>query len=111
VNAADLKRLFPFASQSCLRRNAADDQTVYPGIGPRAELQEHEESQPKRPVHRAKSETVDARVHGQFRVTVTLRVSDNRKRDADGALSTLLDCLVNAARRLGSVDPGDQHPG
>ena len=32
----------------------------------------------------------------QFSISVVLRISDNRKRDLDGALTTLLDCLVKA---------------
>src|SRR5574342_341655 len=69
----------------------------------------HEELQgesAKRDLHETKVRQMDAGVQRQFRVRVTLRVSDNRKRDADGALSTILDCLVAAARRLSEGDRG-----
>lgn len=47
---------------------------------------------------------VDGSVHPRFAVTITLLTSDKRRRDADGAMSTLLDCLVKAVRRLNPLD-------
>lgn len=40
----------------------------------------------------------------QYRITVTLLVSDWRDRDGDGAYSTLQDCLIHAAGRLLEMD-------
>lgn len=70
----------------------------------RTQLQEYEAGKRARALHRAESEKVDADVRRQFRVTVTLRISDKRKRDADGALSTILDCLCKSTRRLSERD-------
>src|ERR1700722_18675154 len=42
---------------------------------------------------------VETKVRQQFRVTIVLKYSDQRVRDPDAALSTILDCLV-ATRRL-----------
>jgi len=55
--------------------------------------------------HKTRKARVDEAVHPKFRVTVTLRVSDKLRRDGDGALTTLLDCLVNTQGRLRSLDP------
>jgi hypothetical protein len=38
--------------------------------------------------------------HRQFHITVTIRNSDQRSRDLDNALSTLLDCIVKAVGRV-----------
>lgn len=42
---------------------------------------------------------VDGLHHQKHRITVTFRYSDQRIRDMDGSLSTLLDCLVTARRQ------------
>lgn len=47
---------------------------------------------------------VDGTSGGEFRVSVTLRISDARDRDNDGAFSTLADCLVAAIGRLAEMD-------
>lgn len=53
----------------------------------------------------------DGALHPRYRITVTLLVSDNRRRDADGALSSLLDSLVRAVGRLNPVGAGDRDKG
>lgn len=53
--------------------------------------------------HEPEAAKVDGELHPRFRVTVTLYVSDNRRRDADGALSTIMDCVIAARRRLLAV--------
>jgi len=55
--------------------------------------------------HQAGKAGVDGQVHPKFRIAITLLVSDKRCRDGDGALSTLLDCVVTASRRFHSLDP------
>ena len=50
----------------------------------------------------------DKENHRRFRVRITVRFSDNRRRDADGCLSTLLDCLTTARGRLLEMDTGDK---
>ena len=57
--------------------------------------------------HQAKA---DGAIHPAYRVTITLRVSDHRRRDADGALSSLMDSLVRAVGRLNPVGAGNPHP-
>lgn len=47
---------------------------------------------------------LDRSVHPQFRVAITLLVSDRRRRDADGGIATILDALVKSIRRLGILD-------
>lgn len=48
--------------------------------------------------HQDKS--LDESMHSEFRVSIILRMSDERVRDCDGALATLLDCLITARRQL-----------
>lgn len=59
--------------------------------------------------NKPKTSGVDGKVHPKFRVTITMRYSDNRPRDLDGGSSTILDCLIRAVRRLSPVDTGDSH--
>ena len=49
---------------------------------------------------------VDAPGLPRYRITITLRTSDNRDRDGDGAISTLLDTYLFALGRLLEVDRG-----
>lgn len=67
----------------------------------------HEEQQDvdgQKANHKARTSDVDGDSHPKFRVAITLYVSDARRRDADGALTTILDCLVHAVRRFGGMD-------
>lgn len=50
--------------------------------------------------HKSKKARVDGEMYRSFRVTITLRYSDRRARDIDGAASTLLDCVQHACKRL-----------
>lgn len=54
--------------------------------------------------HKAGVSKVDAGGYPSYRVSVTLRISDERDRDNDGAVSTLFDCLVSAVGRLAQMD-------
>jgi hypothetical protein len=58
---------------------------------------------------RTKNCTVDGAVHPKFRITVVLKFSDQRRRDGDGAYTTILDCLIIAARRFKAVGIGIPH--
>ena len=49
----------------------------------------------------------DGELHPKYRFAVTLNVSDNRARDADGALSSLLDATIHAVGRLNPMDSRD----
>lgn len=46
---------------------------------------------------------LDETRHPKFRVSITFRVSDRRRRDNSGMLDTILDCLISAGRLLGNV--------
>lgn len=53
---------------------------------------------------------VDGKGHPRFRVGIRLLISSNQRRDADGAVATILDCMVKAIarlRRLRGLDQGD----
>lgn len=45
----------------------------------------------------------------KFAVHVTLRISDNRRRDADNGATTLIDCIIAARRRLESCSHNHHH--
>ena len=86
----ELKRRFPAASESFWRRNA-DDQGPGPCASPEKQLL---------PNRAKRSPRMETELRQKFRLTVTLRYSDNRVRDPDAALSTILDCLVATRRQL-----------
>lgn len=56
--------------------------------------------------HRSKKEKVDAASHPKYRIAVMWLISDNRVRDNDGMLSTIMDSLISATRRLSGMDTG-----
>ena len=47
---------------------------------------------------------VDEKSHPSYRVAITLRYSDLRRRDMDNATATLLDCVKHAVGRLMDMD-------
>ena len=77
------------------------------GNRPRPIVQEHQNDCARKADNRSKKTGMDAKVHGRFRIRVTVFVSDNRERDLDGALSTILDCLCRTTKRLSEVDTGN----
>lgn len=54
--------------------------------------------------NKSKEPAMDGSMHGPFRVSVTLLVSDERDRDGDGMYSTIQDCLIAAIGRLAQMD-------
>ena len=56
--------------------------------------------------HEPDQTEADGKLHPKYRIAVTLLVSDNRARDADGALTSLLDATIHAVRRLNPVGAG-----
>ncbi len=58
--------------------------------------------------HQAGDSETDGGDHGVFQVTITFRMADRRRKDIDGMLSTLLDCLVRARRRCLDPNPQDE---
>lgn len=73
-------------------------------IKPRTKFQEQQDADQGAADHGPQKTKVDGALHGKFRVSITLLLSDKRDRDPDGAGTTLLDCLVAAVGRLGGVD-------
>ena len=67
---------------------------------PCPKLQEQQASDAGSAHHKSKAPKVDAASGGEFCIAITLGASDRRRRDGDGAESTILDCLVTARRRL-----------
>ena len=66
---------------------------------------EEQQDDCQRPInHKPKKAKVDGKVHRSFRVSITLRYSDQRERDIDGAASTILDCIQHACKRLQAMD-------
>jgi len=57
--------------------------------------------------HIAAPRKVDGVGHPQFRITVTLRFSDYRRKDPDGCLATIMDCLTHAVGRLVGLVSGN----
>jgi hypothetical protein len=49
----------------------------------------------------------DGQDGGLYRITVALRFCDKRRRDMDGCLCTILDCIMRARRRLLGTSAGD----
>lgn len=98
----ELRRRFPNASASTIKRNQAGGA----GYRPSAELQEQQAGHPG-PEHRqdadtdqAENKAVDEPVHRPVRVSITWCLSDKRRRDCWGMGETIADCIVAAARRL-----------
>lgn len=58
--------------------------------------------------HEARGSGTHGGNHGVFRVTIKFRMADRGRKDLDGAVSTLLDCLIRARRRL--LDPDSNPP-
>lgn len=54
--------------------------------------------------NKSKEPAMDGSMHGPYRVSVTLLVSDERDRDGDGMYSTIQDCLIAAIGRLAQMD-------
>lgn len=57
------------------------------------------------PADPAGTQEVDGAGHPSFRIAVTLRFADYRRKDPDGCLATLMDCLNGAVGRLLGVVP------
>ena len=52
--------------------------------------------------HSAEGEEVDAELREGYLLEVEILVSDRRRRDLDGALATICDCIVAVGRQLES---------
>lgn len=70
-----------------------------PGLAKLSGVQKREDANEARTNNRPGKARMDETRNPRFKVSVTFRFSDNRKRDLDGALSTVLDCLIAAGRQ------------
>lgn len=93
----EIRRRFPNASAATIARNLE-----HSGSGACARVEK--QLLPNRGTENARLEKA---VHRKFRLTITLKYSDNRVRDPDAALSTILDCLVATRRQL---EDSAKHP-
>lgn len=88
------------------RQSRAED----PGTRPRAVSEERAAVVP----HEQEKPGVDASMHGQFRISVSFQMSDERKRDCDGGMASIFDALVACRRQLegylGGKLQGDKSP-
>ena len=82
----------------------ADYQARRDGNRPRPVIQKQQDVDARTTDNRPQKTEVDGEGRSFYRVTVKLLVSDRRARDADGAISTLLDCLIAAVGRQLGMD-------
>ena len=101
MNTHELIAIFPNASKSFIACNSDSER-----VGAGACIQEQQASVPRGAHNKTGVQDVDEQVHPKFRVSVHLRYSNRRVRDIDGALSTILDCIVAARRQLASHSIG-----
>ena len=66
----------------------------------RASVQEQEDNRWKEIDNGTEMQKVDGGSDQQYHLSVEILVSDRRRRDLDGALATICDCIVTARRRL-----------
>jgi hypothetical protein len=86
--------------QSDYERN----QAKHPGVGALPVVQKLQDADTGVPDNKARLPAVDATCNATYHVAITLRISDKRDRDNDGAVSTLFDVLVSAIGRLSEMD-------
>jgi len=80
----------------------------HPCDRPRPSVQEQKDNcRWKQIDHGTKMQKMDGAGDRQYHLSVEILVSDKRRRDLDGALATICDCLVAARRRL-EVYTGDK---
>lgn len=102
ITPNELSRIFPNATKSTIKSNNTSDHDVIAC----AKLQKRQDDHTGKADHKTRKTSMDGEVHPKFHATITLFVSDNRRRDGDGAESTILDCIVHSFRRLSSMPDG-----
>lgn len=88
-----LRSKFPHASSAFIKANTGDS-------GSSTGIQERQADQRPAVNNRPRHKSANGSNHQQYRVTIILRYSDRRRRDVDGAASTLLDAITSARRLL-----------
>lgn len=96
MNLQQLKVKFPNASASFFKVNCPTDK----GAGSCTGNEEQQDANAGPVDHESEAAALDAALCSKFRVSIVLYVSDYRRRDPDGALSTIMDCITSARRRL-----------
>ena len=81
----------------------------HPFDRPRPGVQEQEDHRRQTIDHGPEGKKVDGAGDCQHSLTVEVLMSDRRRRDLDGALATICDCIVAARRQLedAAEDTGD----
>ena len=74
----------------------------HPWARSRPGVQKQKDNRGKTAHHRPESEEVDEGLHEGYLLDVEILVSDRRRRDLDGALATICDCIVAVGRQLES---------
>lgn len=105
MTRSELIRRYPHASSAFIRANT--DSHAEPDRTRPCTLNEKSKDDGSRKIiHKTGTAKVDAASHPKFKVTVIVQISDNRRRDLDGNLTTILDCLCTSRRQL-SMDTGN----
>jgi hypothetical protein len=72
----------------------------HPFDRPRTSIQEQKDNRWKAFNNTPKMQKMDGGSDQQYHLSVEILVSDRRRRDLDGALATICDCIVTSRRRL-----------
>lgn len=121
MNETEFRRIFPHASEDAVRAACGPGARRPKAVSPTprvrqhsflqklegdrdAEIQGRDEGTPDAD-HEPEETAQDEQLHPRYRVDVTFRVSDQRKRDGDGMLTSILDSIVRAARRCAEMGP------
>ena len=74
----------------------------HPESGTRSSIQKQKDNSGEASDNCSEGEKVDGGCDQQYHLSVEVLMSDKRRRDLDGALATLCDCLTAARRQLES---------
>jgi hypothetical protein len=124
VTREEILKIWPNASESLVRRNLTYDNASNTQGNPSPKHEEQPKHNPtanqreqalrtvriKENVaanvdNQFRLQSLDARLPKKFRLTITSRFSDRRAHDINGAASTLLDVIRDAARQLAAESP------
>jgi hypothetical protein len=92
------------AGASSQKELAGYDSPSYQRAGGDMQFQEQQDAGSGPSDNRPQEAKTNGADNPEYRISVTLLVADHRQRDADGALSTVLDCLIHAIGRLTGLD-------
>lgn len=117
MTSDELIKRFPNASKHFIRSNASDAG----GVRDCAFVQKQQGDDHQRAERQTTSKAIahhEAGIskghggdHGVFALTITFRIPNRIRRDLDGMLATLCDCIRNARGRCLDTHPGDSSKG